>query len=378
MLRTLFASTLRYMAISSDEIVLLNLLRCAMGNSKEMFFPEEVCWPEVYRISNKQGVSSIIADAFQVAEIAGRHLDQEKSNPLFRAAMYQWMGMSTCAEEKYIAYTRELSQLAKFYRMQGLRMMVLKGFGLSLNYPIPSHRPVGDIDVFFAGNACMVDDLMENQLGVPVDRNNSHHSVFVIDGYTIENHHTILDLDKHKSNLYVEALLEELATESYMAPLDGEEIWLPSVRFNSVHLLRHMASDFATAGTSLRHVLDWALFVRSHSEEIDWAYLRAIAKNANMDVFLSILNEICVRYFGFEDKMFPVYMPNERLAERVLSEIFSPAFTEEIPSMNNPIAYGWVKTRRMLANRWKYKMVYDESLISSFWGLSINRLKHLN
>lgn len=53
----------------------------------------------------------------------------------------------------------------------------------------------------------------------------------------------------------------------------------------------------------------------------------------------------------------------------------SPEFSDEIPGMSNKLAYGWVKTKRLVANRWKYRIVYDESLWDSFYSLAMNRLK---
>lgn len=37
-------------------------------------------------------------------------------------------------------------------------MMVLKGYGLSLNYLKPSHRPCGDIDIWLFGKQKEADD----------------------------------------------------------------------------------------------------------------------------------------------------------------------------------------------------------------------------
>lgn len=53
----------------------------------------------------------------------------------------------------------------------------------------------------------------------------------------------------------------------------------------------------------------------------------------------------------------------------------SPEFSDEIPGMSNKLAYGWVKIKRLVANRWKYRIVYDESLWDSFYSLAMNRLK---
>ena len=69
-------------------------------------------------------------------------------SPELEDLKYEWFGSVFQAEEDYKKYVEDIASLAKAYSEAGIEMMVLKGYGLSLNYPVPAHRPVGDIDVF--------------------------------------------------------------------------------------------------------------------------------------------------------------------------------------------------------------------------------------
>lgn len=42
---------------------------------------------------------------------------------------------------------------------------------------------------------------------------NEHHSILSFEGYTLENHWTVLDVNAHKSSRYLEELLEKWAAE---------------------------------------------------------------------------------------------------------------------------------------------------------------------
>jgi hypothetical protein len=58
----------------------------------------------------------------------------------------------------------------------------------------------------------------------------------------------------------------------------------------------------------------------------------------------------------------------------VLLDTLQPEFSEELPNHPphgfwNSITYDYKKTKRLWKNRWKYKMVYNESLWQSFWTL---------
>ena len=137
-----------------------------------------------------------------------------------------------------------------------------------------------------------------------------------------------------------------------------------------------MATDFATVKTTLRHVLDWATFVKCHSDEIDWGFVRDVAHRAKMHLFLDALNGICVEYLGYPKEMFPVEKENARLRDRVLEDILHPEFQDKVPPMEKRIAYGIVKTKRLWVNRWKHRMVFDESILSTFWHSAIYRMRH--
>jgi len=181
----------------------------------------------------------------------------------------------------------------------------------------------------------------------------------------------------HKSSRYLNELLESFAMDSVECK-SVPNLYLPSTKFNSIHLLRHMASDFATVTTSLRHVLDWSTFVSTH--EVDWDYVHEVAHKANMNLFLDAINSICVEYLGYPKDMFPVEKENLNLRDKVSQEILFNTETADRPagklSLFEKLRYGSSKTQRMFKNRWKYKIVYKESLWESFATLAVNRLKN--
>ena len=93
-----------------------------------------------------------------------------------------------------------------------------------------------------------------------------------------------------------------------------------------------------------------------------------------MHRFLSAVNAICVRELGFPEEHFQVPCSDEALASRVLGDILSPEWKGKIPPMRHKLRYGLAKTRRLWHNRWKYRIVYDETLWESFWTLARNRV----
>lgn len=135
-----------------------------------------------------------------------------------------------------------------------------------------------------------------------------------------------------------------------------------------------MAHHFAVEKITLRHILDWALFVKTHSSEIDWRFVFDYAQKTGCEKFLDCLNEICVEALGFAAEDFPARTHNVKLQNRMLSDILNPEFNVAIPDMNHKLKYGIAKTGRILANRWKYRMVSDECLLTTIWNLAKNRM----
>lgn len=70
-------------------------------------------------------------------------------------------------------------------------MMLLKGYGLSICWPVPEHRPVGDIDIYLglADSGCAfghkniwkeADKVVSEKLGIKVDNTHHHHSIYFL------------------------------------------------------------------------------------------------------------------------------------------------------------------------------------------------------
>nr|WP_320039517.1 nucleotidyltransferase family protein [uncultured Bacteroides sp.] len=113
--------------------------------------------------------------------------------------------MESCYEE----HRKAIGKLAHFYDWQGIKLMVLKGYGLSLNYPKPEHRPVGDVDSYNFGLHAFADQMVHDKLGIEIDNSHHRHSVFSFEGVTIENHYDFIEDYAHRSNKRIEVILKE-------------------------------------------------------------------------------------------------------------------------------------------------------------------------
>lgn len=210
-------------------------------------------WREIYDLSSVQGV---LAQAWD-----GMQLLPEAMRPP-RALRLQWAVNVERIEKVYRRQERAIARLAAFYREHAIPMMLLKGYGLSLFYPVPEHRPCGDIDIWLFGRQPEADKLVAREWGVPVDVHKEHHTTFDVDGIMVENHYDFVNKETHASNARLERLFKQYAAQpGESVAVAGVAVYLPSEQLNALFLLRHAAVHFAAINIGLRHVLDWCVFV---------------------------------------------------------------------------------------------------------------------
>ncbi len=357
-----------------NNTLLFNLIRIGLGTAKVdrelpvdfSAFKKHISdeWRKIYDLGVKQGVAAQLFDGLQ-NQICGGKIATNDLPP--HKDLTRWLAHSLQVEKVHRKHEKVIAKLAGFYASYGIRMMVIKGYGLSFLYPLPNHRPCGDIDIWLYGEQERADRLLHKEYGVNIEKSDEHHSVFHIDGVMVENHRNFLDVHSHLSNKEVEyELREQLKTDCNAIDVDGTTVYLPPANFNALFLLRHAAGHFAAAEIALRHVTDWAMFVKRYHEAIDWDWLCEFASKQNMLRFMQCLNGICVDYIGLSENFFPKWERDKALEERIMSDILYPVYEDKSALYQNFLKDYFYRFRRWWGQRWKHKLVYKESLLISF------------
>jgi hypothetical protein len=374
--------------MNTSKEFLLTIVSVGIGHRKVCSIPKAVDWQEVFRLAQVQGVAAIVLDGLNKVHDSG-FLDEssDKVELMVQDSMPQmlrleWIGEVLQYEQRYAVYEKNIRDLATFYQKHGIRMMVLKGFGLSMNYPVPNHRPCGDLDIYLFGEQEKADKLIEEELGIKIDNSHHHHSVFQFQGETVENHYDFLNVHVRKSNKRMEAKLKELchtetteSTDIVLTTNNPNEtiIVFPSVEFNAIYLLRHCAAHFASTEMTVRQVLDWAFFMEKHHREIKWDEYIPYIKQEGMYRFYNLLGLFCMSHLGFDASIFHG-LYSDGLIERFSNEILEPEFKDR---ENGRLLHSLsVKPRRWWHNRWKNRLCYPDSAWEEFvYGLWAKVLK---
>lgn len=353
------------MGRNNTDIAFLELIRKGIGHSS-CSLPEDIDWNALAVLSEKQGLSAIVVDGIE------RLQDRERPP---RALLLQWIGGTFQGYEyRFEQYCHALAELSSWYKAHGFKMMVLKGYGCSLNWPKPEHRPCGDIDIWLFGKQKDADKLLKLEKGIDVENDRQHHTVFLWGDFMVENHFDFLDVYHHKSNVRLEKIFKELSKDdTHFIDIYGEKVYLPSPSMHALFLLKHMMSHFAAEGITLRQIMDWGFFVEKQGVKVDWDWLLDTMDRFGMINAYNVFNAICVEDLGFSSAIFPLVQFNPFMKDRVLEDILHPEYAEKLPSSLIPrVVY---KIRRWLGNSWKHELCYKESLWSAFWSGVYNHLR---
>ena len=336
----------------------LNLVRLGIGHNITPFH-HDIDWISIESLAAKQGLFAIIFDGMEFLPESQRPPEDK---------LIPWIGSTLVKfEHRYDLYCRTIADLAGWYHAHGYKMMVLKGYACTLDWPKPEHRPCGDIDIWLFGKQKAADATMIREKGLQVDNTHHHHTIFFWQNFMVENHYDFINVHHHKSNKKLETILKKLGEDdSYYIELYGEKVYLPSPDLHALFLVRHAMKEFAAIGINLRQILDWAFFVEKHTNLVNWKQLLTVLDDYHMRVFFDIINAICVEDLGFDTKNFPFIQHNPSLKENVLNDILSTDISAPMPS-NTIMRVIW-KYRRWKNNKWKHELCYQESMWSALWS----------
>lgn len=367
--------------IASNEKLLLNLIKMALGKSAECALPDALEWSTLFGLSVKQCVPSVVLDGLNKSLVSAAL----PGKGVGKTDKLKWLGMLLNMERQYAIHESVVAALAAVYQSAGYRMMLLKGYGLSKYWPIPNHRPTGDIDIYLmymdsdGKDKCQpawkrADLMMKEKFGVEIDNSHHHHSVFTYKGIMVENHYDFINVHSHRSNQWIENEFKTLAltgSEEYTFD-NGAKLLFPSPLLNCLFVARHNACHFAAEHLNLRQLLDWALFVEKRNEDMDWDYFWSTAKKMGMEKFVLCMAFIAIEQLSFEKSIFHIpdeYMDFQKcehdLIDKVFDDILHP--TDE-GNDGKGLVYVVRRFKLWKRNLWKHRIVYSDSVVSTFYA----------
>lgn len=233
--------------------IMLELLRSSVLDNVPVI-PESVVidWDGLMDISAEQGILAWVWDGIC------------KLPPNQRPPRLQSINWGLSAQEVWDTYRKQLNVLEGMVNTcqeNNVRLLLLKGTGLSRLYPKPESRQSSDIDIY------LFDDYEKgNRLftGHDIKRIDKHAS-FQINNVLIENHYTFFEPNtrqKKRILKYINSTLDDVRLTSY-----GYYVLCPMANmvFLTLHTLKHFTEERLI---QLKNIVDFAMYLHTYRDSL--------------------------------------------------------------------------------------------------------------
>ena len=332
-------------------------------------------WTAIKDMAVKQGVSAIVLDGINQLSLSEYNLPAEMK--------LEWIGEALQIEQRNRQQVAVMEEMAGKWKVNGCRVMIMKGQANGTMYPKPEHRSPGDIDCYlFNCNINPNDNLNDDKeayrigndiaraAGAKVDESWYKHSVISYKGETFENHQFFVHTRDGKRGKQLEKELEEAlkVDASLFKPLTSIAV-MPPVQWTAMFLTYHACAHFVSEGLRLKQIVDWVMFLKAHQQDVDWEAFWGFCERNHLRVFAEAMNTIARRWFGI--KCHTESTENTESFESPYAErIMKSALYDEDYVFNSGKS-GWANrihlVRNMFRYRWKYEEVYQTNVWKQLW-----------
>jgi hypothetical protein len=337
---------------------LMHLLSCgARGTS-----PEPPCQPVDYdrimQLAQEQSIAPLIGAALSNAAYMG--LPNEKVQGLVK-------NTRNLALTNYIK-KRKILKLLQDFEDAGIQAVLLKGYALADLYFEPNCRISSDIDIYISIKDEKKAYLFLEEHGCKVYPRTptSHHAICehpqmgLIELHVILYDEIVEDVwfGRKNDQQFIQEAFEKHVTE------DGSYLTLGKTD-NAIFIVLHMIKHFILSGTSLRQMMDIALYFEKYKAQIDFRRIWNMLESLKYRILMNTVLNSMVSYCGFSPEDFAGY---EKADEEAISVLLADLEDG-----------GWLgsKNTQERNNSWhRYNLIrYKEKRnLFSYWCYMIKRI----
>ena len=357
--------TMRENTMDKSAKTLLRLLDIAI-NGKVKEIDDNVDWRNVLLLAQKQGVRGLAYEALEL-------LKQENAECACfpdRMTLVQWYAQTAFVEKMIAQHVNLVKDVVGLWKQHGVKTIVFKGLAHSRYYPKPEHREFGDFDCYLidAHGECAYRQGNEvaRKKGLMVDDGWYKHSHIAYKKLTIENHQYFTSARRGGTDLALHKyIVEAIGNGSKLERLDGTEIYVLPVEAEGLFMLYHSLTHFLVEGINLRHFVDWACWIKTNQDKVEWTEFYSLCQRFRLDGFADVLNTIAVKYFGVELNDKRIFADSEFAERTIESALYDDT------SIYNRGKGQWYQRLHVIGNAfrysWKYRDVAHYSMIGYVW-----------
>lgn len=243
------------MKISQTQMTLLGVLSQAL-NGTEYTIPADTDWAALYAESRAQAVMPIVFSGIS------RYCTDEEVRQNWRAVT-----MRSLQKNRRIQLCH--SYVHKVMTENGIPYTIIKGCASAHDYPDPLMRAMGDVD--FQVSPAYWDQavaLLEKEGFTVSGEDHELHVEFAKEGFPsgMEMHHDPFGVAKLRIPALADIIPE--VVEKSVEVVSGDITFrMPDAFCHGTVLLLHAYRHLVSTGIGVRHLCDWAMFIRDFDED---------------------------------------------------------------------------------------------------------------
>ena len=344
---------------------LFSLLHIAIDGRVQRI-ADNVNWQDVLSLAQRQGVRGL---AYEALELLKQDDAECASFPESKTLM-QWYAQTLFVERRYRQHLELASEVSLLWKRHGIKTVVFKGMAHSRYYPKPEHREFGDFDCYLidAEGSCAYrkGNDVARKSGLAVDDGWYKHSHIVYKQLTVENHQFFTSARRGGIDMALHRyIVEAIGDGSQLERLDETDIYVLPVEAEGLFMLYHSLTHFLVEGINLRHFVDWACWIKTNQDKLQWTDFYAQCKRFRLDGFVDVLNTIAVKWLGVELHDMTIFADSPYAERTIESALFDNS------SIYNRSKGRWYERMHVIGNAfkysWKYRDVARYSLLGYLW-----------
>ncbi len=204
----------------------------------------------------------------------------------------------------------------------GISYTIIKGAASAAYYPDAFVRSMGDVDFLINRSDYERTDALLTEKGFKKsDRGHFYHIVYEYNGCRYEMHFEPAGIPDGKVGADVHAYLADILDCTRCQVTAFGKITVPSDFHHGLIMLLHMSHHLLAEGIGLRHLCDWAVFVRDFSDDEFCNVFEEKLKKIGLWDFTQLMTRICTLILGCPEKSWAGERDRE-LEEGIVRDMF--------------------------------------------------------
>lgn len=327
-------------------------------------------WARLGDMARIQGVLGFVLDGIECLE----ETPYGPTRELSKQQKLEWIGQVMQLEQGNKHQMEVMSDLALKWINEGCKVMLMKGQANGLLYPKPFHRSPGDIDCYLFENYQLGNEIAK-RAGAVVDEGWYKHSQIFYKGEMFENHQYFDHTRDGIRGKQIEKELENaLNVDSSEYGSLTPTILMPPCQWNAMFLTYHACAHFVSEGLRLKQILDWAMFLVKHQQDVDWKRFYEYCERNHLRKFVDAMTTISVEHLGLEINNSDIVVGSP-YTEKILNDtLYADDYVYN--AGGSVWKCRWLVVKNLFKYRWKYEEIYEESVWKQLWWYVSGYLFH--